>query len=475
MGRVHPQYTPVERHQLTALQKARRLNLDSSKYGVFAEIGAGQEIARWFFQVGGAAGTVAKTISAYDMRVSDAIYGRCTRYVCRERLLCMLDYEYRLLLKRLNRARGQETTFFVIADTVAARSYSRSDDGSAWLGVRFQHAIGAKPSQILLHVRLHDIENLRQQEAIGILGVNLLYGAFFSRPRPEALLDSILDELNHERVEINLAEFSGPAFPGVDNRLVALHLLREGFTLATVFTADGKVLQVGELIYNRPLLILRGGFRPVTNPVLEMMTQARSARIFARGQQPVELFEISLHDLHRRRTIRLQDFLLRVDFLRALGKTVLLSGVGPYHLLPAFLRRYTNGRIAFLMGLPSLREIFATKHYKGLPGGLLQGMGQLFNQDVRLAIYPVWSDRRLLSLDDFRPPKDHAGLYQQLRKSGHLVPVHHAPAAKATPLPDQVLAMIRCGDSAWRRFVPRPVAQLIRKHKAFGFRPGAKR
>lgn len=467
---IHRQHAPVDEAELTVLQKARRLNLDSSKYGVFAEIGAGQEIARWFFQAGGAAGTVAKTISAYDMRVSDAIYGRCQRYVCRERLLGMLDYEYDLLLKRLRRARGGDTTFFVVANTVSARSFLRNEDGTAWMGIRFQHAFGAKPSQILLHLRLLDSENLRQQEAIGIVGVNLVHGAFFARRRPETLLESLLDELKRERVEINFVEFSGPAFPRVDNRLIALHLLRERFTLATVFTADGRVMQVGELIYNRPLLILRGGFRPVTNLVLDMMTQAASARIFARGQRPVELFELSLRDLHRRRAIRLEDFLLRVDFLRSLGKTVLLSGVGPYHLLPAFLRRYTKKRIAFLMGLPNLRDVFAAEHYQGLPGGLLEGMGDLFMDDVRLAVYPQWNGRRILSLDDFRPPRDYDLLYRQLKESGRLVPVPHAPASLAAPLPDEVLTMIRRGDPAWRKFVPGPVARLIRKHRAFGLR-----
>ena len=460
----------MERPDLTPLQKARRVNLDSSKYGVFAEIGAGQEIARWFFQAGGAAGTVAKTISAYDMRVSDAIYGATSRYVCRERLLQMLDYEYGLLVQRLNRTRGRRTTFFAVADTVAARSFSRTEDGRAWLGIRFQHAFGAKPSQILVHVRLHDAENPDQQEAVGILGVNLVHGAFFTRRRPETVLASLLDHLNRQRVEINFVEFSGPAFPQVDNRLVALHLLNEGFTLATVFTPDGRVMQVGELIHNRPLLILREGFRPVTNPVLEMVAQAKSARLFQKKPEPVELLELSLRDLRRRRSIRLEDFLSRVDMLRAMGKTILLSGAGHYHLLPAFLRRYTQCRIIFLLGLPNLSEVFAAQHYRNLPGGLLEGMGRLFMGDVRLAVCPAWQGRRHLCLDDFDPPKNCALLYRQLKESGRLVAVPYANQADKAPLPDEVLTMIQRGDKAWRRFVPAPVARLIRKHRAFGLR-----
>ena len=255
------------------------------------------------------------------------------------------------------------------------------------------------------------------------------------------MLDSILDDLSHERVEINFVEFSGPAFPGVDNRLIALHLLREGFTLATDLRrrraghAGGRTHLQSAAAHPARRLSASDQTHPGDDDAGE------DRRVFFRaGREPVELFEISLHDLRRRQKIRLEDFLLRVDFLRALGKTVLLSGVGPYHLLPAFLRRYTSGRIAFLMGLPSLREIFATKHYEKLPGGLLQGMGQLFNEDVRLAIYPVWSGGRLLGLDDFRPPKDHALLYQQLRESVSSCRFHTLPRPKPR----------RCRIRCWR-------------------------
>ncbi|MCX7916242.1 MAG: TonB-dependent receptor, partial [Verrucomicrobiae bacterium] len=225
--------------KLSTHQKALQINLDPAKYGVFAEIGAGQEVARWFFHVGGAAGTVAKSISAYDMAVSDAIYGPAERYVSRQRLLAMLDYEFALLQQRLQAARGDRTEFFVYANTVATRSYSRRSDGHGWMGVRFQHTPGAAPSEIILHVWMRDPEAVREQEAIGVLGVNLLHGAFYRRANPSDLIAGLLDNLMRERIEIDLIRFDGPAFAGVDNRLMSLQLVEQGFTDATMFTAHG--------------------------------------------------------------------------------------------------------------------------------------------------------------------------------------------------------------------------------------------
>lgn len=462
----------MSRTILNPTQKARRINLDATKYGTFAEIGAGQEIARWFFYAGGASGTVAKTMSAYDMAVSDAIYGACQRYVSRERLLQMLDHEYPLLVSRLDANRGQRSTFFVVADTVATGSARRGEDGRAWIGIRFQHTPRAEPSQILLHARLHDIETTRKQEAMGLLGVNLVYGAFFLRHRPRTLIDSLRDNLAADRVEINMVQFSGPAFPRVDNRLMSLYAVREGFTQATVFARGGRVVQPGEVLYGRSLLIVRGSFRPVTKPILDMIKQAHAADLFGPKEIPVELFELSLRDLRARHRRHAEDFLLRVDMLRALGKTVLLSRTGPYHLLPPFLRRYTTGRIVFLLGLPNLKEILNPKYYAGLPGGLLEGMGRLFMGDVRLAVYPAWDARRrcYVGAEEFRPPRAYRALYRQLLDSGRIKPIQPRQVEGTAPLPHDVLAMIRKDDPAWRKLVPPQVVRLIERHRAFGYR-----
>ena len=225
-------------------QKALQINLDARRYGTFAEIGAGQEVARWFFRVGGAAGTVAKTISAYDMAVSDAIYGPTERYVSRRRLKAMLDYEYDLLLERLDDQRGGRTAFFAFANTVA----TKKEEGRGWLGIKFQAEPGADASEIYIHVRMLDKENVHQQEALGVIGVNLVHGTFYLHRQPEVLIRSLLDSLTWDRVEVDMIRFAGPAFAGVDDRLMALELVRGGLTEAAMFTAGGEAVQWAEVL-----------------------------------------------------------------------------------------------------------------------------------------------------------------------------------------------------------------------------------
>lgn len=265
----------LDRKKVGTQQKALEINLDSRKYGTFAEIGAGQEVVRWFFQAGAAAGTIAKSISAYDMVVSDAIYGRAPRYVSRERLQTMLDYEYDLLLERLSEKRGAETDFFAFANTVTARSYRGNDECHGWMGVKYQATPGSEPSQIVIHVRMLDKENPAQQEALGILGVNLLHGALFHYEVPDDLLSSLLDNLSTERIEVDMVKFSGPAFQGLDHRLASLKLVQLGLSDAAMFSAAGEVLQPAEVLYKKPVLVERGSFRPVTYVNLDMLACAR--------------------------------------------------------------------------------------------------------------------------------------------------------------------------------------------------------
>src|SRR5213083_1202700 len=223
-------------------EKALQINLDATKYGTFAEIGAGQEVARRFFRVGGAAGTIAKTMSAYDMTFSDAIYGPTDRYVSRVRLQTMLDHEYALLVERLDRKLGRERTFFVFADTVAARSFKQHNESHGWLGVRFQEEPRGEPSQIIIHVRMLDESHVDQQEGLGIIGVNLLYGAFYHH-QPEKLIASLQENLAPDRIQVDMIKFSGLAFSKIDNRLMSLQLVSQGLTDAIMFTADGETVQ----------------------------------------------------------------------------------------------------------------------------------------------------------------------------------------------------------------------------------------
>jgi hypothetical protein len=257
-------------------EKALAINLDATTYGIFAEIGGGQEVARWFFSIGGAAGTVAKTISAYDMAVSDSLYGPAKRYVSRQRLEAMLEQEFSQLLDRLGPTRGDSKRFFTFANTVATRSYGHPGNGRGWLGVRFQSRPREEPSSIVIHAHLFESTAARQQEALGVLGVNLIHGAFIHHGSTADLIDSLMDDLSRERIEVDMMKLAGPAFAGLDNRLLSLQLVERGLTDATMFTASGEVVQPSEVLYKRPILVERGSFRPATNLTLDLLERARS-------------------------------------------------------------------------------------------------------------------------------------------------------------------------------------------------------
>ena len=279
--------TELIAHQSDTHQKALRINLDPRWYGTIAEIGAGQEVVRWFFRVGGAAGTVAKSMSAYDMAVSDAVYGKAERYVSVGRLQAMLDHEFDLNVERLNDERGDSNCFFAFADTVVARSYRGGNECHGWMGVKFQSQTHDEPSQIVMHVRMLDVEASLQQEALGIVGVNLLYGAFFHHHEPEQLIESLLDQLTIGRIEIDMIQFRGIEFRGVDNRLMALKLVQLGLSGVAMFGPDREVLQPSEVLRKKAILVERGSFRPPTHVNLDMLATAKEkfAQDPARGGQ----------------------------------------------------------------------------------------------------------------------------------------------------------------------------------------------
>jgi len=377
----------MKREVLDTHQKALQVNLDANLYGTFAEIGAGQEVARWFFRVGGAAGTIAKAMSAYDMTFSDAIYGPCERYVSKQRINSMLDHEFRLLYERLDAKRGEKTRFFVFADTVAAKSFNGKNDPHGWLGIRFQSEPRTDPSQIIIHVRLLDKENVQEQEALGIMGVNLAHGANYLHDDPEALIISLLDSLTNERVEVDMIEFSGPDFEKVDNRLMSLKLVQNGLTQVAMFTASGEVVQPADALYKKTILIERGSFRPATNVSVDMLRCAQAQFIQeprVQGEQIVTIMEMTLKNLIDGDKIDHQDFIDRADILCALGKTVLISNFAEYHRLAAYLFRHTKKMIGIVMGVPTLRELFDEKYYADLEGGILESFGRLFKNDLKM-------------------------------------------------------------------------------------------
>ena len=464
-------------NRLDTHQKALQVNLDNSKYGTFAEIGAGQEVARWFFRVGGAAGTIAKSISAYDMTVSDAIYGPSPRYVSRPRVETMLDYEFRLLTERLGPKRGENTRFFVFADTVAAKSYTRKDDCHGWMGIRFQAQPGGEPSQIILHVSLIDRENLLQQEAIGVLGVNLIHAALYEGKGTVALLQQLLDDLSSERIEVDLIEFSGPAFAQVDNRLMGLELVHCGLSSAAMFTAGGKVIQPAEAFHNRPILLLRGSFRPATNVTVDMLRCALAQFVQEpanQGEDVMVVTEMTLKNLlEGGDAIDNRDFLDRVDILGALGRSVLISNFGEFYRLANFLQRQTSKLIGLVMGVPTLREIFEEKYYTHLAGGILESFGRLFKNDLKLYAYPFREPKTaaIITAGNIRVAPKLQHLYDYLIENQHIQSIRDYNPENLSIYSREVYRRMQDGDPSWVHEVPPGVAFLICQRQLLGFDP----
>lgn len=464
----------METKRLSTDDKARKINLDKLVHGTIAEIGAGQEVARRFFLVGGAANTVAKTISAYDMAVSDAIYGPSDRYVSRRRLEAMLEHEYELLLERLDAKRGETNAFFAFADTVAARSYSRKEEGHGWLGVRFQTVPRSEPNDIIVHVRMLDTENTREQETLGIVGVNMLYGAYYLRENPDELIRSLIDNLTRERIEIDMIRFAGPAFSNLDPRLMSLKLVELGLTEAAMFTAEGEAVQPGEVLYGKPVLVLRGNFRPVTNTIMDMLAYAEEqfTREDGDSAKPVVLMEMTLHNLSGDLGIDPQDFLARAEILEALGANVLISNLAHYHSVAVYLKAYTADRIGIVVGVPALLSVFDEKYYTDLEGGILEAFGRLFKSRVQMLAYPAFDPNGggLVTAESVAVAPQLRNLYRHLFENKMIVPIRRYDTSRLGFFPRDVLSLIQKGDPAWESRVPAEVVKLIKQRGYFGFR-----
>ena len=458
-------------------KKAFQINLDQKKYGTFAEIGAGQEVARRFFHVGGAAGTVAKTMSAYDMTFSDAIYGPSPRYVSRKRLQKMLDHEYGLLVERLDEKFGAERTFFVFADTVAARSFKQHNESHGWLGVRFQTETRSEPSEIIIHVRMLDESNVDQQEALGVVGVNLLYGAFYYH-QPEKLIASLHENLAETRMQVDMIKFSGPAYSKVDNRLMSLQLVSQGLTNAVMFTADGETVQPAEVLYKKAILVERGSFRPVTYTTNDMLNGARRVLLQQCNYSEndlVVLMEMTLENLLSEGQLNHADFLARVDILGALGRTVLISKFGEYYRLAAYLARYTNRMIGIVMGVQTLIEIFDEKYYLNLDGGILEALGRMFKSGLKLYVYPMVDEHsgELRTASNLDVAPNLRSLYRYLVDNDLIHEVTDYNPDYLRIYPPDALEKLQSGDPAWEKMVPPEVVEIIKARRFFGYREPA--
>jgi hypothetical protein len=477
---------------LTTGQKARIINFDVPKYGTFAEIGAGQEVAREFFQAGGASGTIAKSISAYDMVFSDAIYGKAPRYVSRERLILMLDHEYDLLLARLARIRGKATNFFVFADTVSTRNREGAGEAHGWLGIRFQSEPMGEASEIVLHVRMRDEEAVLQQQALGVVGVNLVYGALYYRSEPRRLIESLQDNLVSNRIEIDVLRFSGHCFDGVDNRLMALHLVECHLTNAVMFGQQGEVLQPSEILHKKAILVERGSFRPVTNVNVDMIDCAKAQFVqepSVKGKEVVVLMEITMSNLLSAGALDAQDFLSRVDLLAEIGFTVIISNYSEYYRLTSYFRRCTKEMIGVSMGINNLLEVFKEKYYENLEGGILESFGRLFRNEVKLYVYPMTeaaytryiveaggngtairpsAPSVLISAKNVRIVDRLANLYAHLLENHYIVSIVGFDPNILNIFSRDVLNNIKSDNPLWETMVPIPVAQAIKRKGLFG-------
>lgn len=455
--------------ELSTYEKALAINLDLGKYGVFAEIGAGQETANWFFRVSGSAGTVAKTISAYDMTMSDALYGKASRYVSEERLQAMLQYEYDLLDQRLSPARADDTTFFSFCNTVRARGYQDSGECHGWLGVRFQLKPNTPPCEIVLHLRLLDETNADQMDALGKVGVNLIYAAFYHRDSLQTFVETLNDGLINGRVEVDMLRFSGEGFRYVDNRLCALQLVQSGLSDAAMFNKDGEVVQAADALYKRPIMLLRGSFNPVLKLHLDMIEQARSvfSNVLSAEQmsRSMELCEISTNNLLRDGTVDHEDFINRADALQALNKTVLISRSAEFHRIATYLSRYTEEPIAIILSIGLLNELFKDKWSANLPGGILESFGRLFKNSVQLFVYP-WHNtksKELVTADNFKAPKNWQHFYQHLIENKRIHAVGVGDPSLLSMTSRKTLTLIESGAEGWEKWIPEAALEMVRR------------
>ncbi|MFM7429495.1 MAG: TonB-dependent receptor [Flammeovirgaceae bacterium] len=463
-----------EHKKLTTQEKALRINLSKAIYGSFAEIGAGQEVAANFFKVGGASGTIAKTMSAYDMKFSDAIYGVGDRYVCEDRLMRMLTHEYQLLPERLPH-RIETTRFFSFADTVEVLNYERTNQGHGWIGLRFQMHPQSDFNDCVIHVKMHDNDPLQQQSSLGILGVNLIYACMFLHD-PEQIVLSLLDGLTTRRIEVDMFRLTGPDFGYVDNRLMALKLVKNGLTKAAMFGPDGQVMQPSEYLYKKNVLVLRGRFRPVTHVNVDMLLT--SLRHFKKEDDVersklITLTELTLNDLSPDGNIDEKDFLYRADIICSLGQNVLVSNYFEYYRLVDYLSKITKGKkTGIVMGIYALQKVFDERTYENIRGGILECFASLFGTNVKLYIYPALrKDGSLFTLKDFEKelPANLKSLFRYVMENNKLEDIHDANVANLNIISDNVLAMIKRGEDGWEKYVPHKVEEAIKEQGLFDY------
>ena len=463
-----PQY-----QRLKTEQKALEINLNDSIYGTFSEIGAGQEVARIFFKVGAAAGSIAKTMSAYDKTYSDAIYGpeKSGRYVCESRLYNMLNHEWELLEERLGNLRP-ETNFFVFADTVTTINYSKTTKGQGWMGVRFQSSPGAPPNEMVIHVNMHDNDTRLQQDAIGILGVNLLYGCQTYRNDIKTLIASLMDSLEG-RVTIDLIRFQGEGFEKVQKELISLYMVAFGLTDVTIFDEEGVSIHASEFLYRQSLMVVRGNFKPptlVTQDVIQCGFEQFVEEKDVYAEKAHLLTEITLDYLKRKEgKINIDDFLMRATLLRSFGYKVLISNHDNHQELINYMSDFKINHLGLVIGSRELRDIIRDKYDNNQDGRLLVALGELFNKNIKIYVYPGYDDQahEMTTANNIPIPDGMKYLYKHLLISQQIVEIEGYNPDILAIYPKEVIQKIQSNDSSWESMVPDKVAEMIKEHNYF--------
>ena len=463
-------------HVLSVKQKALRVNLNAHIYGTFAEIGAGQETVRHFFRAGGASGTIAKAMSAYDKDFSDAIYGieKDKRYVTESRLRKMLSHEVDLIEDRIIREKHPNKIFFAYANTVTTIDFVKRFKGHGWVGIKFQMDALEDFNEIVLHVRFKQNDSRLQQETLGVLGANLIYGAFYLNDKPKDLLKSFYDNIDKDTIEIDMVDFSGPRFMYVDNRLMSLHLVKNGMTDAVMFGPDGNNLLPAQQLYKKNILALRGSYRPVTLVNVEIYKESKKlflAEKRVKEENTYIVFEITLANLRSEGKINERDFLDRAELLCSLGQTVMITNFQEYYKLVDYFAEFSKARMGLAMGVYNLIQIFDEKYYRNMSGGILEAFGKLFYKDLKIYLYPLkdLETGEIITSDTLKVHPRMKELYKYFKFNGRIVDLENFDPEILEIFSRKVFKMISHGEKGWEKMLPEGVPEIIKNHRLFGY------